>query len=237
MTQTTTERPIGTRAEWLEARLALLESEKELTRLNDELARRRLALPRVPVDKDYVFVTEEGEAALADLFGGRSQLLVYHFMFGPDWTEGCPSCSSIADGFEGIRVHLENHDVALVAVSRGPIEALLAYRARMGWTFPWASALDSEFNFDFGVSFSEEQVRNGVDYNFRHLSPADSANLSSEAPGVSAFLLDDGVVYHTYSAYSRGFDALWGMHQWLDRAPFGRNETTAYWCRHDEYGR
>ncbi len=158
----------GTREEWLAARLELLKDEKELTRRSDELARRRQELPWVRIDKEYRFETDEGSASLADLFRGRSQLLVYHFMFGPDYTAGCPSCSSIADGFNGFVVHLANHDVMLAAVSRAPLAKLQAYKRRMGWTFPWASSLGSDFNFDFNVSFTEEQQREGaVEYNYR----------------------------------------------------------------------
>ena len=153
----------ASREQWLAARLELLEAEKELTRRSDDVARQRQQLPWVPVEKDYRFETEAGAASLADLFGGRSQLLVYHFMFGPEYTGGCPSCSAIADGFNGFAVHLEHHDVAMVAVSRAPIEHLLAYRRRMGWTFRWASSLDSDFNFDFNTSFTEEQQRSGTD--------------------------------------------------------------------------
>jgi predicted dithiol-disulfide oxidoreductase (DUF899 family) len=247
----------GTREEWLRARLELLKDEKELTRRSDELARRRQELPWVRVDKDYRFETEEGRASLADLFRGRSQLLVYHFMFGPDYTAGCPSCSAIADGFEGIAVHLANHDVMLSAVSRAPLAKLEAYKRRMGWTFPWASSKDSDFNSDFSVGFTEEQQREGsIDYNFRReprwipepgvatradqhaaMSGTDVATYVRERPGVSAFLLENGIVYHTYSAYSRGLDGLWGMYQWLDRAPKGRNEPDTWWRRHDEYGK
>jgi predicted dithiol-disulfide oxidoreductase (DUF899 family) len=245
----------GTREQWREARLELLEAEKELTRRSDELARLRMALPWVRIEKDYRFETEAGSATLADLFRGRSQLLVYHFMFGPDWAAGCPSCSTIADGFDGIVVHLANHDVALCAVSRAPFAKLQAYRRRMGWTFPWASALGSDFNYDFNVSFSAEQRRAGsVEYNFRRrghamdLEPApepvarfaatcgtDAATYSLDRPGMSAFALEDGVVYHTYSTYARGLDGLWGMYQWLDRAPSGRNESGPWWRRRDEY--
>jgi len=245
----------GTRQEWLQARLELLEAEKELTRRGDEVARRRQALPSVRVDKAYRFETDAGSASLADLFGGRSQLLVYHFMFGPDFTAGCPSCSAIADGFDGSVVHLINHDVAFYAVSRAPIGKLTAYRRRMGWSFPWASSLDSDFNYDFNTSFSEEQMRGVVQYNFADrdmsvvatLGPDSAATQHGasagvdvktflrEAPGMSAFALEDGAVYHTYSAYARGLDGLWGMYQWLDRAPLGRNETGMWWRRHDEY--
>jgi len=247
---------IGTPEEWLTARLELLDAEKELTRRGDELARRRQELPWVRVDKNYRFETDEGTASLADLFRGRSQLLVYHFMFGPDYTAGCPSCSAIADGFNGSVVHLANHDVTLCAVSRAPLAKLHAYRQRMGWTFPWASSYGSDFNVDFGVAHSQQEWEAGaVAYNFREedLRPAadekssrdafsqsivgtDWQTYRQEGPGVSAFALEDGIVYHTYSAYARGLDGLWGMYQWLDRAPLGRNETGFWWRRHDEYG-
>ncbi|MGH8173683.1 MAG: DUF899 domain-containing protein [Rhodanobacteraceae bacterium] len=246
----------ATREEWLAARIDLLDAEKELTRQSDEIARRRQELPWVRVEKDYRFETDAGNVSLADLFRGNSQLLVYHFMFGPDFKAGCPSCSAIADGFDGFAVHLENHGVALSAVSRAPLEKLQAYRKRMGWSFPWASALASDFNFDFNVSFSAEQERKGaVDYNYRQsgrpIDPAavpppvtqlaavtgtDAQSYMRERPGLSAFVLENGVVYHTYSTYSRGVDGLWGMYQWLDRAPLGRNESGVWWKRHDEYG-
>jgi predicted dithiol-disulfide oxidoreductase (DUF899 family) len=245
----------GTRKEWLAARLELLTAEKELTRRSDELARRRQELPWVRIDKDYRFDTDEGSASLADLFGGRSQLLVYHFMFGPDYTAGCPSCSAIADGFDGFAVHLANHDVALWAVSRAPLPKLQAYRRRMGWSFPWASSFGTDFNPDFNVQLTEEQQRKGgAEYNFRResqwtpqdgegpvadmaeTSGTDPATYLRERPGMSAFVLEDGAVYHTYSSYARGLDGLWGMYQWLDRAPRGRNETGVWWRRHDEYG-
>ena len=228
----------GTRDEWLDARLDLLKAEKELTRLNDDLARRRRELPWVRIDKDYRFDTEDGEATLADLFRGRSQLIVYHFMYAPHWDEGCPSCSGVADGFDETHLHFQNHDVAFTAVSRAPLEKLLAYRDRMEWSFPWASSARSDFNFDFDVSFTEESVATGQSYNFRTLEgwQIDPANLPYEGPGMSAFALDDGVVHHTYSAYSRGVDALWNMWQWLDRAPLGRNEGDQSWFRrHDQY--
>ncbi len=247
----------GTRKEWLGARLELLEAEKELTRRSDELARRRQELPWVRIEKDYRFDTDEGSASLADLFRGRSQLLVYHFMFGPDYTAGCPSCSSIADGFDGSVVHLANHDVTLMAVSRAPLAKLQAYRRRMGWSFPWASSSGSDFNADFSVGFTEAQQRRdgGIEYNYRHEPPwqppdgegsvariaattgTDPATYLRERPGRSAFVLEEGVAYHTYSAYARGLDGLWGMYQWLDRAPKGRNETDVWWRRHDEYPR
>ncbi|MDH6146862.1 MULTISPECIES: DUF899 domain-containing protein [Paraburkholderia] len=250
-----TTHPIGTREQWLAARRALLDAEKAHTRHGDELARQRQALPWVRVDKAYRFDTDQGSASLADLFKGRSQLLIYHFMFGPDYKAGCPSCSSIADGFAGFAVHLAHHDVMLTAVSRAPLEKLRAYKRRMGWTFPWASSASGDFNFDFNVSFTEAQQRNGdIEYNYARnshamdVSPApepvaqfaatcgtDAATYSRDRPGMSAFVLEDGVVYHTYSTYARGVDALWGMYQWLDRAPKGRNETGIWWRRHDEY--
>jgi predicted dithiol-disulfide oxidoreductase (DUF899 family) len=251
----TTTHMTGTREEWLTARLELIEAEKELTRRSDALARRRQELPWVRVDKAYRFETDAGSATLADLFSGRSQLLVYHFMFGPDYTAGCPSCSAIADGFDRFVVHLANHDVTLSAVSRAPLAKLQAYKQRMGWTFPWASSHDGDFNFDFNVSFTEQQQREGsVEYNYRRGGhPMDSTavpepvarfaascgtdarTFSRDRPGMSAFVLEDGVVYHTYSTYARGLDGLWGMYQWLDRAPKGRNEAGVWWRRHDEY--
>jgi predicted dithiol-disulfide oxidoreductase (DUF899 family) len=253
-----TDHKTGTRQEWLAARLDLLAAEKELTRRSDELARRRQALPWVRIDKAYRFETDRGSASLADLFQGRSQLLVYHFMFGPDYAAGCPSCSAIADGFDGFAVHLANHDVTLSAVSRAPLAKLQAYKQRLGWTFPWASSLGSDFNFDFNVSVTEAQQREGeTEYNYERrghaldekpdpdgagpvvfaaMSGTDAATYARERPGMSAFALEDGVVYHTYSTYSRGLDGLWGMYHWLDRAPQGRNETGLWWRRHDEYG-
>jgi predicted dithiol-disulfide oxidoreductase (DUF899 family) len=244
----------GTREEWLAARLGLLKEEKELTRRSDRLARQRQELPWVQIDKEYRFETDQGSAKLADLFRGRSQLLVYHFMFGPDYTAGCPSCSAIADGFDGFVVHLANHDVTLSAVSRAPLAKLQAYKRRMGWSFPWASSLSSDFNFDFNVQLTEQQQREGsYEYNYRPgqvlqmsgneapvsqhatMCGTDTATFTRERPGMSTFVLEDGVVYHTYSTYSRGLDGLWGMYQWLDRGPKGRNETGAWWRRHDEY--
>jgi predicted dithiol-disulfide oxidoreductase (DUF899 family) len=246
----------ATREEWLAARLDLLEAEKELTRRSDELARRRQELPWVRVKKGYRFETEEGSASLEDLFRGRSQLLVYHFMFGPDYKAGCPSCSMIADGFAGFAVHLGNHDVTLTAVSRAPLAKLQAYRRRMGWTFPWASSHDGDFNFDFNVSITEEQQRDGgVEYNYRRgghaivatslpepvhqfaaMCGTDAPTYVRDRPGMSAFVREDGAVYHTYSTYARGLDGLWGAYQWLDRAPRGRNEAGGiWWRRHDEY--
>ena len=255
---TMTKHKTGTREQWLAARLELLDAEKELTRRSDELARLRQELPWVRIDKEYRLETDEGSASLADLFRGRSQLLVYHFMFGPDYTAGCPSCSSIADGFNGFAVHLANHDVMLWAVSRAPLQKLQAYKRRLGWRFPWASSF-GDFNFDFSVGFTEEQQRNGgVEYNYRreaafHWRPeqagggeqaeatcaamcgTDTPTFHRERPGMSAFVLENGVVYHTYSTYARGLDGLWGMYQWLDRAPKGRNEPGVWWRRHDKY--
>jgi predicted dithiol-disulfide oxidoreductase (DUF899 family) len=246
---------VGTREEWLAARLDLLDAEKELTRRGDELSRRRQELPWVRVDKDYRFETGQGTASLADLFLGRSQLLIYHFMFGPDYSAGCPSCSAIADGFGGSVAHLASHDVTLCAVSRAPVALLHDYRRRMGWNFPWASSSGSDFNFDFGVAHTRQEWEAGtVAYNFdrQDLRPAPSEGGSRdvftqsivgtswetyrrEGPGMSAFAVQDGTVYHTYSSYGRGLDVLWGMYQWLDRAPLGRNEAGVWWRRHDEY--
>jgi predicted dithiol-disulfide oxidoreductase (DUF899 family) len=252
----------GTRKEWLAARLELLKAEKELTRRSDELARQRQELPWVRIDKEYRFETDEGSALLADLFRGRSQLLVYHYMFGPDYTAGCATCSTIADGFNGFVAHLAHHDVTLSAVSRAPLAKLQAYKRRMGWTFPWASSIGHDFNFDFSASFTEQQQREGkIEYNYRRepalttsgigdsltkrgedpvadnaaMTGTDVATYTRERPGMSAFVLDEGGIYHTYSTYARGLDGLWGMYQWLDRAPKGRNETGMWWRRHDEY--
>ncbi len=250
-----TKHPTGTRQEWLAARLDLLHAEKELTHRSDEIARQRQALPWVRLDKDYVFDTEGGKQSLRDLFAGRSQLLVYHFMFGSDWSAGCPSCSMIADGFNGLDTHLAQHDVMLCAVSRAPLAKLQAYKQRMGWSFPWASSSDSDFNFDYDVAFTEEQQRAGrIEYNYARdshamdMNPApepvarlaascgtDAPAYSRDRPGMSAFVIEDGAVYHTYSTYARGVDAIWGIYPWLDRAPKGRNEAGIWWRRHDEY--
>ena len=250
-----TKHKTGTRQEWMAARLELLKAEKELTRRSDELARQRQELPWVRIDKEYQFETSEGSASLADLFRGRSQLLVYHMMFGPEYMAACPSCSAIADGFNGIVVHLENHDVKFWAVSRAPRAKLQAFKQRMGWTFPWASS-SGDFNFDFNVSLTEEQQREGgYEYNYRPGAPmqssgggglaaeiaatagTDAATFLRQLPGMSAFVLEDSAVYHTYSAYARGLDGLWGMYQWLDRAPKGRNEKGFWWRHHDMYGK
>jgi len=247
---------VGTRQQWLAERLELLDAEKALTRRSDELAKRRQDLPWVRVEKDYRFDTDQGRASLADLFRGRSQLLVYHFMLGPDYKAGCASCSSIADGFNGIAIHLASHDVMLWAVSRAPLAKLQAFKRRMGWMFPWASSQDGDFNYDFNVSITEEQQQSGgIEYNYRRgghaitettlppvviehaaIAGAEPKAYVRERPGLSAFVLDDGVVYHTYSAYARGLDGLWGMYQWLDRAPKGRNENGAWLRHHDSYG-
>src|SRR3984893_8277653 len=286
----TENRKVVSQKEWLAARLKLLKAEKELTRRSDELSRKRQELPWVKIDKEYRFETDEGmermglsdiegkatrvgaskrgservsKASLPDLFRGHSQLLVYHFMFGPDYKAGCPSCSAIADGFNGFAIHLANHDVMLWAVSRAPLAQLNEYKRRMGWTFPWASSFGNDFNFDFDVSFTPEQQRKGIEYNYRREPPSESRGeapklsrsapdgptefaaasgtdvdtYTRERPGVSALAREDGVVYHAYSAYSRGVASLWGMYQWLDRAPKGRNETGLWWRRHDEYGK
>ena len=246
------EHRMATREEWLEKRLELLAEEKALTRASDALAKKRQELPWVRVDKPYRFDTAEGEATLADLFRGRSQLLVYHFMFGPDYEAGCPSCSMIADGFNGFWQHLANHDVMLWAVSRAPLAKLQAYQKRLGWTFPWASSSGSDFNFDYTVGLTEAQQNQGYAYNFQQkpaipedaqgapgghaaMCGVDLRTYLRELPGMSAFAIDGGEVFHTYSTYARGLDGLWGMYQWLDRAPFGRNESGPWWKRRDEY--
>jgi predicted dithiol-disulfide oxidoreductase (DUF899 family) len=247
--------------EWLAARVELLKAEKELTRLSDKVAQQRQALPWVRIDKHYQLDTDKGKVSLIDLFNGRSQLLIYHFMFGPEYIAGCPSCSAIADGFNGLWNHLANHDVMLWAVSRAPLQKLQAYKQRMEWTFPWASSFGSDFNYDFNVSFTKEQQHTGsVEYNYNNgnvssqqndISPNDTvseegkkiasstgtdwATYTQEAPGISTFVLEDGVVYHAYSTYARGLDGLWGIYQWLDRAPLGRNESGFWMRRHDEY--
>jgi predicted dithiol-disulfide oxidoreductase (DUF899 family) len=255
-----TKQATGTREQWLTARLDLLKAEKELTRRSDEVAQQRQQLPWVRVTKEYRFDTNEGPATLSGLFRGRTQLLVYHFMFGPDYKAGCASCSMIADGFNGFTTHLAHHDVMLWAVSRAPLPKLQAFERRMCWTFPWASSDASDFNADFNVWFTEEQERQGaVEYNFQReaarvrrpgeegsqggvssfaaLSGTNAATYLRDRPGLSAFALEDGIVYHTYSAYARGVDGIWGAYQWLDRAPKGRNETGLWWRHHDDYGK
>jgi predicted dithiol-disulfide oxidoreductase (DUF899 family) len=233
-----TDHKTGTREEWLAARLELLEAEKQHMRRGDELARRRQELPWVPIEKEYVFDTEKGPKSLSELFDGRSQLLVYHFMFGygyrlTDERRGCTGCSLIADHFDGVIPHLNGRDITLVSASIAPLPELLDYRRRMGWRFLWVSSLGSDFNYDFGVAFTEEQQRNGAEYNFRHVDKAEP-----QKEGMSTFALQDGVVNHTYSTYARGTEALMGTYQFLDLAPWGRNEDgldKIWWRRHDEY--
>jgi predicted dithiol-disulfide oxidoreductase (DUF899 family) len=254
MTTITATHPTATREEWLKARLDLLKAEKELTRRGDELAKRRQALPWVRIDKDYRFDTDEGQASLRDLFRGRSQLIVYHLMFGPDYTAPCASCSMIADGFNGFWEHLAHHDVMQWAISRAPLDKIQAHRRKTGWTFPWASSSGSDFNYDFFVGFTDAQQDEGYVYNFQEKPPlpasmpsepdshagmagVDWRTFLKEMPGMSAFVLEDGEVYHTYSTYGRGLDGLWGAYQWLDRAPLGRNEPGGpWWKRRYEYG-
>jgi predicted dithiol-disulfide oxidoreductase (DUF899 family) len=236
-----TEHPTGTSEEWLAARRDLLDAEKEYMRQGDELARRRQELPWVPIEKEYVFETDEGKKTLAELFDGRSQLLVYHFMFGfgfrvDEQNPGCTGCSFVADHFDAAVPHLNARDVTLVAESIAPLEELHRYRERMGWQFPWVSSLGSDFKYDFGAAFTEEQQRNGAEYNFRHVDRPES-----QREGMSAFAHEDGVVHHTYSTYDRGVEQLMGTYRILDLAPLGRNEEglefgPAWWHRHDEYG-
>ncbi|MFL6238589.1 MAG: DUF899 domain-containing protein [Actinomycetes bacterium] len=226
---------IGTREEWRAMRLELLAKEKQLNNQRDELAEQRRALPWVRLEKDYELTGPGGPRDLRDIFDGRTQLLVYHFMFGTDWDEGCPSCSFWADNFDGVVVHLNHRDVTMVCVSHAPYDKLAAYQKRMGWTFPWYSSADSDFNYDFGVSFTAEQQQNGAEYNFRH-----ETQLGDELPGLSAFAIDDGAVFHTYSTYSRGLDPFNAAYQLLDLAPKGRDEggfdfSMAWLRRHDAY--
>ena len=227
---------VVSRKEWLAARKAHLAREKELTRLRDNVSAERRELPWVLVDKAYVFDGPGGKQTLSDLFEGRSQLLVYHFMFGPDWSEGCPSCSFWADTYDGIVVHLQHRDVSFAAISRAPLEKLDAYRRRMGWTFPWLSSIGNDFNFDYHVSFPPEEQKTAL-YNFEPRGFG-----SSEAPGVSVFARrDDGRIFHTYSCYARGLDTLNSAYQLLDLVPKGRDEQgltfpMAWVRRHDRYG-
>jgi predicted dithiol-disulfide oxidoreductase (DUF899 family) len=247
----------ATRDDWLAARKELLEREKELTRRGDEVAKLRQELPWVRLDKEYTFDTDDGTRTLAELFDGRSQLLVYHLMFGPDYSKGaCPTCSSMADTFDGVVPHVNNRDVTFLAISRAPLENLQAYKRRMGWQFPWVSSSSSDFNFDFGVSFTREQQQQGnIEYNYRSFDPrpmletdsgplvqqaaatgTDVAGYTREAPGTSVFALEGGAVYHTYSAYARGVEFLMQYYPVLDRVPKGRNEAGELWMRrHDEY--
>jgi len=241
-----TEHEVGTREEWLRARKKLLEQEKELTRKNDDLARQRRELPWVPVDKEYRFETEDGSKTLAELFDGRSQLLVYHFMFGPEYEAGCPVCSSAADTFDGAVQHLKARDVTFLCISRAPFERLDAYKRRMGWQFPWVSSHGIDFNFDFDASHTEEQLapflEGGVGPVVSGLAAdcgTDPAGYLAEAPGLSAFALSDGVVYRTYVSTARGLEPVMGYYGLLDRTPSGRNEEGehTFWLRrHDEYG-
>jgi predicted dithiol-disulfide oxidoreductase (DUF899 family) len=230
---------VGTREEWLTARLELLDAEKDLTRRSDALARKRRELPWVKVDQEYQFTTEQGNKSLGQLFDGRSQLLVYHFMLGPDWGEGCPSCSALADGFAGSVPHLTNHDVAFVVVSRAPLDEIVAYKERMGWDVTWVSSFDSSFNYDFHATIDPAVAP--VEYNYRDQAQLEADDVawrdwSGEQPGMSAFARVGDDVFHTYSAYARGLDGLWVMWQWLDRAPLGRDEGDLSWFhRHDEY--
>lgn len=227
---------LASKTEWLSARRTLLEREKEFTRLRDAINAERLALPWVKLEKDYAFETPAGRRSLSELFDGRSQLMVYHFMFGPDWEAGCPGCSFMADHFDGTLPHLNNHDVTLVTVSRAPLAKIEAYKRRMGWSFPWVSSFGSDFNFDFQVSFTKEELASGqVEYNFTQ-TPTEQA--FDELPGMSAFIRDEqGQVFHTYSSYARGGEELLSTLMILDRAPKGRNEssTLSFVKRHDEY--
>ena len=227
--------PVVSRGEWLEARRMHLAREKEFTRLRDRLGAERRALPWVKVDKPYVFERPQGTVTLPELFGGRHQLIVYHFMLGPGWQEGCPSCSFLADHIDGAVVHLAQRDVTLLAVSRAPLRQIAAFKQRMGWRFTWVSSYGSEFNFDYHVSFTKAQMAGGaVDYNF-----ASREFPSEEAPGLSVFYKDEpGDVFHTYSAYARGLDLLVGAYNYLDLAPKGRDEEalafTMAWVRHHD---
>ncbi|GGE38847.1 hypothetical protein GCM10007276_15220 [Agaricicola taiwanensis] len=224
------------REEWLKARRVLLAREKEAVRLRDAINAERLALPWVKVEEDYLFDTADGPKRLSELFAGRSQLMVYHFMLAPGWDAGCDGCSFLADHFDGTLPHLNAHDVTLIAISRAPLSEIEAYRMRMGWKFPWASSIGNRFNYDYQVSFTEEDLARGkVTYNYRE---TDAAHVGPENPGLSAFYCDaDGTVFHTYSSYARGPEELIGTFMILDRAPLGRNEGTIMdWVRrHDEY--
>jgi predicted dithiol-disulfide oxidoreductase (DUF899 family) len=232
------EHALGTHEEWLAARRELLAAEKEHSRRGDELARRRRDLPWVPVEREYTFETADGTKTLAELFDGRSQLLVYHFMFGfgyrvDEQNPGCTGCSFVADHFDGVRPHLNGHDVTLVSESIAPLEQLQAYAKRMSWTFPWVSSLGSDFKYDFGAAFTEDEQQNGAEFNFRH-----EDHVAPQREGLSAFILHDGVIHHTYSTYARGVEQFMGTFGFLDVAPLGRNEedeTGGWWHRHDEY--
>ncbi|WP_225865786.1 DUF899 domain-containing protein [Dyadobacter aurulentus] len=227
--------PVVDREEWTKARIALLKEEKELSKLSERLAEKRRSLPWVKVDKDYVFESEDGKVSLSDLFKGNSQLFIYHFMFAPEWEEGCPGCSFMADHLDGPNLHIPHHDVSIAVVARAPLSKILPFKKRMGWQFPWVSSFESDFNYDYHVSFSEEQVKSGeIYYNYETL-PHDS---DTESPGASVFYKDaGGQIYHTYSTYSRGLDIVLGAHHLLDMTPKGRNEdSTMDWMRHhDKY--
>jgi predicted dithiol-disulfide oxidoreductase (DUF899 family) len=251
-----TDHKVGTREEWLAARKELLAREKEHTRRGDELAEERRELPWVRVEKEYTFDTNDGQRTLAELFDGHSQLIVYHLMLGPQYEAACPSCSAIADGFNGFHLHLANRaDAKLMAISRAPLEKLQAFKRRMGWSFDWASSYGSDFNYDYSASLKPEQFSGGGEYNFERMGDrtallgvdsgpmfdtaqstgADLAEFLQEMPGLSTFARDDGAVYHVYSAYARGLDGLWGAYQWMDRAPLGRNGDEGAWVHHDRY--
>lgn len=208
----------ASREDWLKARLALLEQEKALTKVRDDVAAARRALPKVKIEKDYKFGSPEGPRSLADLFAGKSQLIVYHLMLGPEWNDPCKSCSFWAEHFDSLRVHLPQRDVELAAVSRAPLSKIAELRQRFAWRFPWYSSLDSDFNFDFGVSFTGEQEGQAL-YNFGTINAS-----KGELPGASVFEKIDDAVFHTYSTYARGLDALNGTYQWLDLTPKGRDE-------------
>jgi predicted dithiol-disulfide oxidoreductase (DUF899 family) len=227
---------IVSREEWLEARRALLLKEKEATHLRDKVNAERMAMPWVKVEKDYAFDTPHGKRSLSALFEGRSQLIIYHFMLGPEWEAGCPGCSFLSDHVDGALPHLNNHDVTWVAVSRAPVAKIEAYKTRMGWKFPWVSSSTSDFNFDYHVSFTPEDLaKDKVEYNFTSIAPE---NANDELPGLSAFYRNDkGEIFHTYSSYARGPEELIGTLMILDRAPKGRNEdaTMSFLKRHDEY--
>jgi predicted dithiol-disulfide oxidoreductase (DUF899 family) len=223
------------KADWIRARKALLEKEKAFTRLADQLAEERRSLPWVKVDKEYQFESTDGKATLAQLFNGNSQLIIYHFMFAPDWEEGCTGCSFLADHIDGANLHLAHHDVSVVVVSRAPLEKLMQFKKRMGWKFKWVSSAESDFNYDYYVSFTEEQIAKGEVYYNYEFSAHDSG---TESPGTSVFFKDSsGTIYHTYSNYARGGDILIGTHNFLDFTPKGRNESeTMDWLRlHDKY--
>lgn len=226
--------PVVTQSEWLDASRKFLAREKEFTKMRDQLNQARRELPWVKVEKEYVFEGTEGKRSLSDLFNGKSQLIVYHFMFGPGWEEGCPGCSFVSDHVDGARQHFEHHDISYVAVSRAPLAELLPYKQRMGWSFPWYSSCGTDFNFDFQASFRPEDLEKGpVLFNFK-----EQTLKGQEQPGLSVFVKDEnGEIYHTYSSYERGLDLLCGAYNWIDLTPLGRNESGPMdWVRrHDAY--